>query len=156
MSSASYNDVDTDLNVVHIGGSFTPAGAGASTYTSLLIDPTINETSGHAGDTFAISILPTLTAVGGNFYGIYSNISDADSFSLALAGSSPNYLSGPTMIGDVQAPQAGATFEVNSTTGGLLVPRMTTTQRNALAATPEGLVIYNTTTDAFQFYQNST
>lgn len=44
----------------------------------------------------------------------------------------------------------GAALEVISTTGGLLFPRMDTTQRNALAASPDGLVIYNTTTNKLQ------
>jgi hypothetical protein len=154
LSNSGYDSDATDLVRVQIGGSFVPDGAGSSTHTSLLINPTINETGTHAGDTFGLAILPTLTSVGGNFYGIYTNITDADSFNIAVAGTSPNYFGGPVMVGDVQAPQTGATFEVNSTTGGLLLPRMTTTERNALAATPNGLQIYNSTTDEFQFYQD--
>jgi hypothetical protein len=43
-----------------------------------------------------------------------------------------------------------AAMEVNSTTGGLLMPRMTTTQRDAITSPADGLVIYNTTTNKFQ------
>jgi hypothetical protein len=39
---------------------------------------------------------------------------------------------------------------VNSTTGGLLLPRMTTAQRNIIAGAQNGLLIYNTTTDKIQ------
>ena len=46
---------------------------------------------------------------------------------------------------------AGATLEVDGTTGGILFPRLTTTQRDALTAT-NGLMIYNTTTSKFQGY----
>ena len=46
---------------------------------------------------------------------------------------------------------AGATLEVDGTTGGILLPRLTTTQRNALTAT-NGLMIYNTTDNKFQGY----
>jgi roadblock/LC7 domain-containing protein len=41
---------------------------------------------------------------------------------------------------------SSAVFEVESTTKGLLLPRMTTAQRDAITSPAEGLVIYNTTT----------
>ena len=47
----------------------------------------------------------------------------------------------------------GATLEVDGTTGGILFPRLTTTERNALTAT-NGLMIYNTTDNKFQGYAN--
>jgi len=46
---------------------------------------------------------------------------------------------------------SGATLEVDGTTGGILFPRLTTTQRDALTPT-NGLMIYNTTTSKFQGY----
>jgi len=48
------------------------------------------------------------------------------------------------------SPNASAKLEVSSTTGGILFPRMTTTQRDAIATPADGLVIYNTTTSKFQ------
>lgn len=44
---------------------------------------------------------------------------------------------------------SGATLEVDGTSGGILFPRLTTTQRDALTPT-NGLVIYNSTTDKLQ------
>lgn len=52
------------------------------------------------------------------------------------------------------SPATSARLEIASTTGALLVPRMTTTQRNALTAV-NGMIIYNTTTATLQGYQNS-
>ena len=46
---------------------------------------------------------------------------------------------------------SGATLEVDGTTGGILFPRLSTTNRDALTPT-NGLVIYNTTTSKFQGY----
>lgn len=46
---------------------------------------------------------------------------------------------------------AGAALEVDGTTGGILFPRLTTTERDALTAT-NGLVIYNSTTNKLQVY----
>jgi hypothetical protein len=53
-------------------------------------------------------------------------------------------------IGTV-SPQGA--LDVNSTTGAFIVPRMTTTQRDALT-TVNGMIIYNTTTSQFNFYEN--
>lgn len=44
-----------------------------------------------------------------------------------------------------------AKLEIESTTKGLLIPRMVTTQRNAISLPAESLLIYNTTTDQFEF-----
>jgi hypothetical protein len=44
-------------------------------------------------------------------------------------------------------------LDVNSTTGAFIVPRMTTAQRDALTAV-NGMIIYNTTNNQFNFYEN--
>jgi len=46
------------------------------------------------------------------------------------------------------SPAASALVDMTSTTGALLVPRMTTTQRDALTAV-NGMIVYNSTTGAF-------
>lgn len=40
------------------------------------------------------------------------------------------------------------------TQGGIMLPNLTTTQRNALQTPQDGQMIYNTTTQAPQVYQN--
>jgi hypothetical protein len=50
---------------------------------------------------------------------------------------------------------AAAILDVASTTKGFLPPRMTNTQRNAIATPPAGLVIYNTTTNNLNFYNGT-
>jgi len=47
------------------------------------------------------------------------------------------------------APATSAKLEISSTTGAVLFPRMTTTQRDALTAV-DGMVIYNSTLDKLQ------
>jgi hypothetical protein len=47
-------------------------------------------------------------------------------------------------------PNAAAVLQLESTTQGLLLPRMTTTQRNAISSPPDGLLIYNTTSSAVE------
>ena len=44
-------------------------------------------------------------------------------------------------------------LDVLSTTAGFIVPRMTTEQRDALTAV-NGMIIYNTATNAFNFYED--
>ena len=52
-------------------------------------------------------------------------------------------------------PNASAMLDVVSTNKGLLPPRMTTDQRNAIASPAAGLVIFNTTTNCINFYTSS-
>ncbi len=61
-----------------------------------------------------------------------------------------NTNSGNVGIG-TNTPAPSAALEINSTTGSLLMPRMTKAQRDALTAVP-GMVIYNTDTGKFQGY----
>ncbi|KKL72977.1 hypothetical protein LCGC14_2079490, partial [marine sediment metagenome] len=57
----------------------------------------------------------------------------------------------PTLIGSsTTAPATSAILELVSTTGALLVSSMTTTQRNALTAV-NGMIMYNLTTNQFNF-----
>ena len=59
-------------------------------------------------------------------------------------------------IGTTSAPVASAALEVVSTTKGFLPPRMTTTQKNAIATPAAGLVVYDNTTNKLQCYNGST
>ncbi|MBE9573951.1 MAG: hypothetical protein IMF20_02325 [Proteobacteria bacterium] len=50
-------------------------------------------------------------------------------------------------------PATSAKLELSSTTGAILLTRMTTTQRDALTAV-NGMVLYNSTLNKFQGYEN--
>ncbi len=56
---------------------------------------------------------------------------------------------------DGSAPNAKAMLDIASTTSGLLIPRMTTTQRDSIATPPNGLQIYNTTTNKLEVYRST-
>jgi hypothetical protein len=62
---------------------------------------------------------------------------------------SPDSLPTLTIVG---GKPVSAALEIQSTLGGLLIPRMTTTQRNALNVV-NGFMIYNKSTDTFDIYQ---
>jgi len=48
------------------------------------------------------------------------------------------------------SPDASALLDVSSTTKGFLPPRMTTTQRDLISTPPNGLMLYNSTTNKLQ------
>ncbi len=52
-------------------------------------------------------------------------------------------------------PQASAQLDVSSTTKGLLAPRMTTAQRNAIASPAKGLLVYDTNINELYQYNGS-
>ncbi len=51
---------------------------------------------------------------------------------------------------------ASAKMEVSSTTQGMLMPRLTDAQRDAIQSPAEGLTIYNTTTNTMQYFTAAT
>ena len=60
---------------------------------------------------------------------------------------------GQLLVGTTTA-STGAFAEFTSTTGALIVPRMTTAQRDAMGAVANGAIIYNTTTNKMNFREN--
>lgn len=52
-------------------------------------------------------------------------------------------------------PDASAMLEIESTTKGLLLPRITTAERDAISAPASGLVIFNTTTGCMEYYKGT-
>lgn len=53
-------------------------------------------------------------------------------------------------------PDASSVLDITSTEGGLLVPRMTSTQRDAIANPANGLIVYNTDTNTLNMNTGST
>lgn len=58
-------------------------------------------------------------------------------------------------FGNNASAVASALVELNSTTKGFLQPRMTTTERNAIASPATGLQVYNTTTNTNDYYNGT-
>lgn len=53
------------------------------------------------------------------------------------------------------APNAKAMLDISSTNSGLLIPRMSSAERNAITSPPAGLQVYNTTTNTLDIYRGS-
>jgi PKD repeat protein len=58
-------------------------------------------------------------------------------------------------IGSNTPADPSATLEVKSTTGGVLLPRLSTAQRNGISNPAAGLMIYNTSTECMEVYHSS-
>lgn len=54
------------------------------------------------------------------------------------------------------SPDLSSMLDINSTSKGLLTPRMTTVQRNAIITPADGLIVYDTTLKSFYHYNTST
>ncbi|HEY8400704.1 MAG TPA: hypothetical protein VIK89_05545 [Cytophagaceae bacterium] len=52
-------------------------------------------------------------------------------------------------------PNPSAILDMQSTNQGVLVPRLTTVQRNAIANPPEGLLVYDIDVNCFFFYETT-
>jgi hypothetical protein len=53
------------------------------------------------------------------------------------------------------APDASAIMDISSVTKGILIPRMSTAQREAIVAPVAGLMVYDNTTNGFWFYNGA-
>lgn len=62
---------------------------------------------------------------------------------------------GATVLGAQAAAAASALLDIRSTTRGFLPPRMTTTQKNAIASPAAGLMVYDTTLNVISYYNGS-
>lgn len=71
---------------------------------------------------------------------------------VATSGGSSDSVSAMTKVGGVAV---SAALEIQSTLGGLLLPRMTTAQIAAIVTPTAGMQVFNTTTNAVNVYQNA-
>ena len=62
-------------------------------------------------------------------------------------------INGNVLIGTT-TDVTSAQLQVGGTTGALLLSRLTTTQRDALTAAVNGMILYNSSTNKFQGYEN--
>ena len=95
--------------------------------------------------------------------GVYSLLSGVNTTNVAgyfsASNATNNYAliaaAGQSVFGASTATTANALVEFTSTTAGVVFPRMTTVQRNAIVTPVNGMVVYDTTLNAFYGYMNS-
>ena len=121
------------INNVLFLRNFAPT-SGTGTFNNLQITSTINQTGGANGITRGLFINPTITAA-----------ADWRGVEVSIGGGYFNTTS----------VSSSAILQADSTTKGFLPPRMTTTQRDAIATPATGLQIYNTTTNENNTYNGT-
>ncbi len=77
-------------------------------------------------------------------------------FSLSLLLFSTHLIAQVGINADGSSADPSAILDVYSTSKGLLLPRMTATQRDNISNPAEGLMIFNTSTNKFQGFVNET
>lgn len=87
---------------------------------------------------------------GGGYFHIaqfFKKIVRVGAFFVTLAGWSQG-----VTIGSPNPPDPASVLDIQSVQGGVLFPRMTALQRDAIANAPDGLMIYNTDTECLQIH----
>jgi len=84
-------------------------------------------------------------------YNKTTDVVTAGSFATTAAGT-------PTLSSNtgVEISATSGSITATTITGGMVLPRLTTTQRDAISTNVDGMVVYNTSTNKFQGRANST
>jgi hypothetical protein len=92
-----------------------------------------------------------------NNYAFRGNIAAAAGkvrYNLYMAGTADNYLAGSLGVGTA-SPNASAILDVQSTTKGVRMPNMTSTQKNAISSPAAGLMVFDTTLSKLCVYSGA-
>ena len=133
-------------------------GTSAEGTPRMVINNNGNVGIGTTGPTYKLDVLGSVGVdIGSNFndtpFTIDVPANQAGLISrIAKGGSLINVVDSDGHVGIGTFSPQGA-LDVSSTTGAFIVPRMTTAQRNALTAV-NGMIVYNTTANQFNFYEN--
>jgi hypothetical protein len=135
------------LNLRNTGGGFL-SGVG----TSIAIAFTNRESQGVWSDDFIeLKVFNNGVGTTTTGYNFYTHNNQAYLTASALAMS----INGGSVGVGIESPNASAKMQIESTTQGVLFPRMTTTQKNAIASPATGLQIYDSTLNRPCFYDGT-
>ena len=155
---AKTSSVGTASNLTGVDAQIETLGAGTVTNVNGVVTGLSTSGTGNVTNAYGFRVLNLSNSSTGaitNTYGLYIGDITAGTqtntpFSFYASDANAfNYFAGRTGIGTT-APDASAALDVTSTTQGILFPRMTTTQRDAITTPADGLVLYNTTDNKLQ------
>lgn len=128
--------------------------AGTSVLTSTTLGSgVVNSSLTSLGTLTALTVNASPNITTGNTYNINSvAILSATALGSSVVGSSLTSVGVLTGLAVGGTADASALLTLTSTTRGLLLPRMTTTERDAISTPTSGLLIYNSTTAAMNIY----
>ena len=145
-------------NVAALSARVGIKGSGStSATTSLLVQNSAGTNIFKIGDSARIDVLGTIGQI--DFSSYYQIFSTGNQSTVGCyKGSQAFSVDGSRLCVNVStgSHSASASFQVDSTTTGILPPRMTTTQKNAISSPAAGLVVYDSTTNKLQCYNGST
>jgi hypothetical protein len=119
----------------------TPQSSGSLNTSGIELTYGINNTGTYSGIARGLFYNPTLTSLTGTTHRAIETVTG----DVIFGSTSGNVLIGTTTV------VASSKLTVESTTQGILFPRMTTTQRNAIASPATGLIVYDI--DLLSLYQ---
>jgi hypothetical protein len=158
MTGSGSGSLTVNNGITSLGATIGIKGSGAtSATTSLLVQNSAGTNIFKIGDSARIDVLGTIGSI--DFSSYYQIFSSGNASTVGCwKGSQAFSVDGSRLCVNVatSAHSASASFQVDSTTTGILPPRMTTTQKNAIASPAAGLVLYDSTTNKLQCYNGST
>jgi hypothetical protein len=151
------NNVSINTARLALGAKLGVRGSGStSATTSLLVQNSTGTQLFKVADDQTLTLGTAFTvnsAGGGQLIGSNGGLM----YLISQYGMAIQSVSGGIGIGsDPVNAVASAMLEIQSTTRGFLPPRMTTTQKNAIASPATGLVVYDSTTNKLCCYNGST
>jgi len=119
-----------------------------------------NPYSGSVGDIYPIVVSQISNFVCGGLYSLKEGTGGGSGLVLKTFKNSVGLIEAVRVnhdgaIGIGTTPNANAILDVASTTKAFMPPRMTTTQRDAIASPTEGMVVWNITTHAPSWYDGT-
>ena len=99
------------------------------------------------------SFVPKVTLKNQSGYGGYMNLRNTgNQQKVNISSYEDNYINQPLAVGN-NSVDASAQLDITASSKGLLIPRLTTTQRNAITTPATGLLVWNTTDSTLQEYR---
>jgi hypothetical protein len=150
----------TGLSNTAIGGAALGFNSTGSSNTAIGSVALITNSTGEFntaigyGANVASGTLSNTTAIGNGAIVSTSNTIQLGNTSVTNVNTSGTITAAGIGLG-VSAPNASAILEASSTTQGFLPPRLTTTQRDAIASPAEGLTLWNTDNKQLEVFDGS-